>query len=291
MKRTITFLEARQLTMKHRLAVRKLYNLKDDPIILSIPASHQIYTAFEGDQPVAAIATERVDYEGRRSILLRHEAYRDRHIFQGLVDRLFNQLSRETIHETSVLLQVKQNQDQDKLQLFQSLGFTAYHESLHYVLPLIPYEKEAYNNWSLTLVEANNHSTWLHHRNLYAHVLSDILPMSKERLHSYIERGHVCYTLHHDGKPVGILRARIGENDVNVHEVHVFGGDDIMQDAISFLQRTFHKNLKPSRQLRLTATSLQPELQFAIIKQEPLSKQPAFYTMTTEITPAVSYAR
>ncbi|MCC5891516.1 hypothetical protein [Exiguobacterium sp.] len=290
MKRTITFLEARQLNMKHRLAVRKLYDLTDDPIILSIPASHHLYTAFEGENPVAAITAERMDYEGKRSILLRHEAYRDRHVFQGLVDRLFNQLSRETIHETAVLLQVKQHQDQDKLQLFQSLGFTAYHESVNYVLPLMPYEKDGYDNWSLTLVEANNYSTWLGHRNLYAHVLSDILPMSKERLHRHIERGHVCYTLHHDGKPVGVLRARIGEQDVNVHEIHIFGGDDVMQDAISFLQRTFHKYLKPSRQLRLTVTSLQPELQFAIIKQGAASKQSTFYTMTTEIIPAVSYS-
>lgn len=273
------------LSARTRFSVKAMYAPGHGPNFFSTPPQHHVYVALDGNTPIAALATERLDDGTDRVIRIRHEAYRNRYVFQGLLSRLLNQLSKETTHETMVLLQVVQDEDQDKLNLFTSHGFEAYHTSFNYVLPLIPYEKASFSDWKLSVVDPSNYATWLRHRNEHALVLSDVFPLTEERLRRFLARNHYCYTLHRAGKAVGIFRAHYNQDYVKIHEIHLFGSDEVAQDAIPFLQRVFCHQLKPSMRLRLTVTSLQPELHYAILKQEMASRQSAFYTMTN-ILPA-----
>ncbi|MCT4783710.1 hypothetical protein NQG63_10625 [Exiguobacterium himgiriensis] len=278
-------MEWSNLSARARFGVKAMYANGHGPDFFCSSPQHHVYVALEGQTPIAALATERLDEGTDRVIRLRHEAYRNRHVFHGLMNRLLHKLSRESVQETMVLLQVVHDEDQDKLNLFTSLGFDPYHTSFNYVLPLVPYEKATFDHWKLSVVDPSNYATWLHHRNEHALVLPDVFPLTEERLRRFLARNHCCYTLHRKGKAVGIFRAHYHQDCVMIHEIHLFEQEEVTQEAIPFLQRTFCHQLKPSRRLRLTVTSLQPDLQYAIIKQEAVAKQSAFYTMTN-ILPA-----
>ncbi|TCI35113.1 MULTISPECIES: hypothetical protein [unclassified Exiguobacterium] len=286
MKRTLIFAECRQIQPKKRSLLHQLYNPGESPHILAIRPHQYVHTAWQGDVPVAAIASDYSDYATDQMIRLTHEAYRDRYVFRGLLDRLIREIRRNSIHDTTLLLHVKQDHDQDKRRMFEVLGFDPYHETVTYTLPLIPFQKYTYENWSLHVDYFATHSSWLAYRNQYAHMLTDVLPLTASRLLEHERRQEVFHSLKLKGKIVGIMRSRIGSGRLDVYELHVSGSDELIQEAVSFIQQEFYFRFRSLEQIRVTLTSLQPELRYALIRQGGSPTQAGTYTMIKEVAPS-----
>lgn len=285
MKRTLIFAECRQIQPKKRSLLHQLYSPGESPRLLALRPHQYVHTAWYGDCPVAAIASNYTDYETNQMIRLTHVAYRDRHVFRGLLNRVIRDIRRDSVHDTTLLLHIKQDYDQDKRRMLEAIGFTPYHETFTYTLPLIPFQKYTYENWSLHVDYFATHSSWLAYRNHYAYMLTDVFPLTTSRLIEYEQRQEVFHSLKLKGKTVGIMRSRIGSGRVDVYELHVSGSDELIQEAVSFIQQEFYFRFQSLEQIRVTLTSLQPELRYALFRQGGLPTQAGSYTMMKEVTP------
>lgn len=286
MKRTLLFAECRQIQPKKRSLLHHLYHPGTSPHLLAIRPRHFVHTAWQGEDPVAAIAADYTDYETNQVIRLTHEAYRDRHVFRGLLDHFIHDVRRQSHSDTTLLLHVNQDHDQDKLRTFEALGFQLYHETICYTLPLVPFQKYTFENWSLHVDYFATHSCWLDYRNRFSHLLTDVFPLTSSRLIEYEQRQEVFHSLRLQGKLVGIMRSRFRARRLEIFEFHVSGNDEMIQEAVSFVQQAFYFRFPSLDHIRVVVTSLQPELRYALIRQGGTPTQVGAYTMMTELTPS-----
>lgn len=290
MRQLLTFNESRQVNPRQRSALRQLYRSGEAPNVLLVPPLRDLHAAWDGDTPLAAITADHSDRDTNRFVRLKHVAYCNQHVFRGLLDRVLHKIAREATHETKVSLEVKQDHNQDKLNIFKALGFNLYHETTVYTLPLLPFQKPSYTNWSLHLATQDTHSTWLAHRNDYAHIFADFSPLTLEDLEDQELHQSGFYTLKLNGQTVGIMHCRINNGRLEIYEFHVMGNDEIMQEAVSFIQQDFYLKFKSLEEAHVTLTSLQPDLRYALLKQGAPKAQASYYTMLKEIKHSPSFS-
>lgn len=283
MKQTPTFTECRQIQPKHRSTLRQLYQAGEAPNVLLVPPLRDLHAAWDGDTPLAAITADNSDRDTNRFIRLKHVAYRNQHVFRGLLERVLHKIGREATHTTKVSLQVKQDHNQDNLNIFKALGFNPYHETTVYTLPLLPFQKPSYANWSLHLATQDTRSTWLAYRNDHAYLFADFSPMTSEDLKEQELQQSGFYTLKLNGQTAGIMHCRINNGRLEIYEFHVMGNDEMMQEAVSFIQQVFYLKFKSLEAAHVTLTSLQPDLRYALLKQGAPKTQPSHFTMLKEI--------
>lgn len=283
MKQVLTFTECRQIPPHHRILLHQLYRPGESPCLLSPHPDYEIYAAWNNGIPIAAIEADYTHYKSDRLIRLAHAAYRDRHVFRSLLEHFFYNLNREHIQGVTISLKAQHDSDQDKIGIFKSLDFFPYHETFIYTLPLLPFDKEVFSEWTLELINTYRQSHWLAFRNCHAHVLPNLLPLSSLTLTDYEKRQHCFYFLKFNGHNLGTLRAHVRHDCLDIHELHIEGNEETLQEAVSFIQQTFYRCFKTVYQMRIILTSLQPELRYAVIKQGAYHVQPGTYIMIKDL--------
>lgn len=289
MTRALRFIECRQLPSHERISIKELYSPGETPMLFPPHPHHHIHIALNRDVPLAAIVANHERYKDSQLIQLSKAAYRDRHVFRGLLNRVLYHWSRESNQTLTFTLQHPQQYDQDKLQIFEATGFIPYNETYVYTLPLIPFEKTTFEYWSLNLVNYSSRDIWLRFRNEYSHLFNVPVSMTTDQFCESIHRHTLFYILKLYNIHVGVMKVRLNMRQLTIQEIHIDGDEKVIQEAISFLQQKFYYMFEYIDEVHFAITSLQPDLQYVVRQQGASQKHTGFFMMTKEVPPTPLY--
>lgn len=289
-KRALRFVECRQLPLQERISIQTLYSFTKSPILLSPPHHHHVYVALNKKTPLASIVANDEQLEAFHSIQLSQATYNDRHVFRGLLNRITYERSRETKHPITYYLQEHDTQNQDKFRVYEAAGFQYFHQTKIYRLPLIPCEKNTHKYWTLELMNYAKRAEWLVSRNTYSHTLPEAVPMTDERFAQESRQQTLFYTLKWCQQPIGFMKVRLHMYHLSIQEMHLECEAPQIREAISFLQHKFFYGFRYIDEAQISATSLQPDLTYALRQHGAQVSNASSYVFTQEVPPTPIYS-
>lgn len=285
MKRSLTFMECRQLAPQQRLLLHHLFTPDERPALFPPAPYSKVHVAWHDHEPYAAFVGNYEDEHAYRVIRFSHPSYRDRHLFRGLLDRTLIDIKRHQATPLHLSFTLNALPTREEWGTFQSFGFSLYHETYIARLLLEDYAPHDPSNWSLHVHHYATRHEWMTFRNQWAHLFPDPFPVTEETFGKYLRQHYLLYLLRYENEVVGCLRVQLHAHRCLVEEIHLLGDEAFIHQGVSFIQHVFHGYFKRFIEVEVTTTTLQPELQRALRPRQTMTTRVG-HTLIAESTPA-----
>lgn len=288
MKHTFVVKESRQLKPHERSMLHALYPTGKIPHLFCLPVDRYHYTGWFRNEPVAAVTVDCKDFESSHVIHLSDIIGKNRMMLCGLIDRVLFQIRLESCDRTTVSLHLPSDAPDDLFNSLKNIGFLPCLEATSYEFPFVPYEKTTFEQWQFCIEYPETHGDWLRNRNQYFWLLPGATPLTVRTLDFLHRRQTIFYSLKWKGTVVGTMYGEIKQRQLHLHELHIMGQHEFVQEGISFFQQSYFNKFKETELMLVTATTMQTHVLHALYEQGARPTPASSYTLLKYLTPSTT---